>query len=167
MNDELIEQLIEVVTEHPKRYTQDSFGIIGHSYEDWVIEGSCGSPCCIAGHVMILTGNETPCKWDWGTLDPEDWLIEVYNELKGNASNELGITRNQGLALFASVWPRVWVDDDNGPLPLVDVNYSQTDEKLYSPTAEDAIKVLDRLLHYGFSHSTFEEYYRERERDNE
>ena len=168
MNDELIEQLIEVVTKYPKRYAQDTFGVEGgHRYKDWVINGSCDSPCCIAGHVMILTGNRIPCKWDWGTLGQADWLsVEMYNKLKDNASKELGITRDQGLALFSSRWPRVWIDG-NGPLPLARAGYLQTDERVYSPTAEDAIKVLDRLLHYGFSHPTFEEYHRERERDNE
>ena len=166
MNSELIEQLIEVITDHPKRYTQDSFGVEGDHYENWVIEGSCDSPCCIAGHVMILANKQTPRKWDGGTLGPGDWLSDMYNELKYNASKELGITWDQGLALFSSHWPLAWLDGD-GPLPLVDLYCLQPYESLYSPIAEDAIKVIDRLLHYGFSHPTYEEYYREKESDNE
>ena len=157
MNDELIQQLIDVIKTHPKRYDQDSFGVESEIPRKWVIEGSCGSPCCIASHVMILTNNNNPNEWGWFKVTDYTWKNEMCMRLEEGATEKLGITRDQGNALFCSMWSTKWKNKETGPLPLVKVLMSY--EPRFKPNSSQAIQVLELLLQYGFSHSTFEEYY--------
>ena len=164
MNSELIQQLIDVIKTHPQRYSQKTFGIEGEKPKEWVIEGSCGSPCCIAGHVMILTNHSIPNDWEWCNITDFTWKEHIHMEIEKHATAELGITIDQGNALFRSMWSNEW-KKETGPLPLVEI--IRSDEPYFRPNHSQAIQVLDRLLNYGFSHFTYDEYYTEKERDNE
>ena len=160
MNNELVGRLIGVLEEHPKWYNQESFGVLNEDEpEDWIIEGSCRSPCCIAGHVMVLTGEEVPSEWGdypvyWGS-----YIVDMLNELKERASKRLGITFDQGASLFASDWNSDWVDEVEGPLPLIPLSYLTCDKR-FTPEPEQAVKVLKRMLNHGFDEASYDDWRR-------
>lgn len=159
MNRELIQQLIGVIEYEPEHFDQNSFGVKGKHIEEWVITATCDSPACIAGHVMVLTNNMKPKHWSWFNVSEEVWITDMYYSLEIGATRELGLTYNQGTALFRSEWPRQWVDGIKDPLQLIDVANDKR-EGVIEPTAEEAVQVLNRLLEYGFSHETFYAYYK-------
>ena len=79
-------------------------------------------------------------------------------EIRIRAQRKLGLSRDQAYALFAAHWPVIWLEGKSDPLPLIDhITFSNK----FRPNPKQAVKVLRRLLNYGFSHLTFTDYKRE------
>ena len=160
MNRELIERLIDTLEKHPDRYAQGEFGVYGEAPHEWLIVSDCGTPGCIAGHVMVLEGLANPSEGDWFEIKEDQWLSDLYMGIEVEAGRRLGITEDQHHSLFRSAWPKDWLVKEEKPLPLQDP-IRMFSCNTHEPTTEGAIHVLQRMLKHGFSHETHREYYEE------
>ena len=152
MNSNIITKVADMIEDNPKHYKQIVWGIFWKAYKDnWFVHPSCYTPCCIAGHILVAANKEEANDSCW-----DDAIVRGGENfcLKKDAQEKAGLTIDQGDVFFSSEWPKVWANDEDGPLPLTrNINYI--------PGPDTAVKVLRRLAQHGFSHDTFEEYHQE------
>ena len=126
MNIELLKQVRDAIEMEPDMYEQFKWGIEGNR------SVSCNTPGCIAGHAISIERMQTG--------KPFQFSHHIGTE----AEILLDITHYQAKFLFDTDWPRSWKDNDAGPLP------DHVGDGQFSPTSEDAIQVLDRIIEHGF-----------------
>lgn len=128
MNRQLFQKIRKAIAEEPRTYLQGSFGktpTYGEGESTVVID--CQTPGCIAGHALSITGT----------------YVTNHN-LAYKAQQVLGLSNREAHDLFASRWPAHWFENSPTPLPVGFYDSAHT------PTRDDALMVLDRILAYGF-----------------
>ena len=84
MNKALLKAVAERIIARPENYNQNQF---------------CGTVCCIAGHVALMTGIDIdPYKDYFSSLRKIQQLLELTNKQWGD------------LCLFAFYWPKEFAD---------------------------------------------------------
>jgi len=99
VNVPLLRKALEHITAHPEEWDQTQ----------WAQQTSCGTACCVAGHVALMTGHEI----DFGRVDVYSEMVThttTGRYIEDVARYELGLTSDQSRILFDEMnrLPTLW-----------------------------------------------------------
>lgn len=138
MNKELFKQIQDSIEKEPAHYDQENYGeTVKNAHGHRKMTVSCGTPGCIAGHALALSGL---------------WIEDEWMPLSDAAMMELDISRAEAFWLFDTKWPESWLENVSEPLAIGEYGESEV-----TPSPQDAIKVIDRIINYGFTDISDEE----------
>ena len=164
INSEAFEEVANWMEKHPFGYEQSTFGIRKDHNGIAYVELTCGSPCCVAGHLAALSGYDsskglTPQINLEEVVESYDPELDIDLSLSRNTSILMAVAqRNGGLSddqksiLFGGGWPSEWFDEEESPLymPLNGLhNFNR------NPDLVGAIMVLRRIAKHGFESDKF------------
>ena len=163
INSEAFEEVANWIEKFPSGYMQDTFGIHYDHNNDTCVELTCGTPCCVAGHLAALSDYDSSkglhprinLERIVESYDPEldiDLSVNNYNGiLVAIAQRNGGLSDNQKEILFSGGWPSEWFDGNESPLYMPPDGFSYNRQ----PNVVDAVKVLRRIAEYGFESDEF------------
>lgn len=131
MNKELFKQVQNAIEKEPAHYDQQDYGrdtTNTHGHRGIAI--GCGTPGCIAGHALAISGL---------------WIEDEWVTISDAARMQLGISNKEAFWLFDATWPVSWFEDSSEPIAI-----GRYGERELAPSPQDAIEVIDRIINYGF-----------------
>lgn len=99
LNKRLLLRIADTIEASPGEFNQSFFGIDQEEYvhlDDRKYRG-CNTPCCVAGHALLLSGVTR--------LDTED-------DVERKAASLLGIGMQEAKLFFMPTWPQPWFHRD-------------------------------------------------------
>ena len=140
MNREAMRAVAERIESSGDGYSQCSYGGPIVTRERGLLHrNECGTPCCIAGHAALLMG-----RWPIRLLTGEDHLDAIHR----TAQETLGLDEEDGLRLFADLWPVTWFQTARIPRhEYLAVAYG--DEEMAEPARAHACSILRLMADLG------------------
>ena len=164
INSAAFREVADRIEVSPSAYDQTTFGIRRDLDNIPYVELSCGTPCCVAGHLAALsdyahTANPKP------RIVIDEKLITNYDseidlECFGDSAVVMqiamvsgGLSNDQREVLFGGMWPERWLDEDRKPLFMPPGGHVSPHS--FRPDAGDAVFVLRRIAKFGFESEEF------------